>query len=493
MKKRKRKVSESMSLRVDDIVGIFSPRRAYNRKAWRFSYDVLDNTRTRRRRTDIGGTADKHLTPQNLYRLREDCRGICRNNPIVKGLLATERDGVIGSGVQIQARTSDEGWNKKAEAAWKAEMVDVPCDVTERFNFNQFLRLYYLAYRRDGDAAVIFLDNKIQGIEGEQIGTPTMRIDRKTFYVVNGVAISKVTKRVIGYYIGSPDRWGYIKSTAFRSYRPDQVHFLFSPERFSQSRGEPALTSCIDAIDKTDKYDDAELVAATVNACFTMFVSREDDTGAPPGYTYGSSETGEDTEENRLEKMEPGTIMYGRTGEKAEGIGQRRPGNLYDTFIKRQLSKIGRPLLMPLMLITLDFSGATYMNARIAYSKVHDAWLNEQNLLVKPFVSRVWRWKLESLIRRKVLSPRDDWMSHEIVCNRWPYVDPWKESKADEQQLINGTITRTEICARQGRDFKEVTNKLDEEGKEREGKLLPQKQTKQPQTKTEGSSDAIPK
>ena len=133
------------------------------------------------------------------------------------------------------------------------------------------------------------------------------------------------------------------------------------------------------------------------------------------------------------------------------------------------------------------------MNARIAYQKVQDAWLNEQNLLVKPFVSRVWRWKLESLIRRKVLTRRDDWMDHEIICTRWPYVDPFKESKADEQQLNNGTITRTEICARQGRDFEEVTDKLDDEGKYRKGKLLPQKQPKQTQAKTEGSSDAVPK
>ena len=493
MKRRKQTTALAMSERVDDIVGIISPRAAYKRKAWRFSYDVLDNTRTRRRRGGIGGSADKHLTPQNLYQLREDCRDICRNNPVVKGLLATERDGVIGSGVQIHATTKDTGWNEKAEAAWKAEMEDVPCDVTERFSFSKFLRMYYLAYRRDGDAAVIFLNDKLQGVEGEQIGTPTMHVDKKTFYVINGIAISKASRRVIGYYIGKPDKWGYIKSTAFRSYRPDQVHFLFNPDRFSQSRGEPALTSSIDAIDKLDKYDDAELVAATVNACFTMFIARADDTGAPPGYDYGSSETGEDEEGNRLEKMEPGTIMYGQPGEKAEGIGQRRPGSLYDTFIKRQLSKLGRPLLMPLMLITLDFSGSTFMNARLAYQKVQENWQAEQNLLVKPFVSRVWRWKLESLIQREVLDRRDDWMSHQIICNRWPYVDPFKESKADDQQLNNGTLTRTEICARQGRNFHEVTDTLEEEGEYRKGKLLPQKQTKQAQTKTEGESDAVPK
>lgn len=477
-----------MSERVDDVVSIVSPKTAFFRRVYRHSYDVLDNSRTRNRRTSGGGTQDKHLTSTNLYRLREICRDQSRNNPLIKGLLATERDGVIGSGVQIHAKTADEKWNKQAEAAWKEEMEQSPCDVTERFSFSKFLRMYYLSYRRDGDVACIFLDDKLQAVEGEQVGTPRRRIEKKTFYVVNGIAWSKKDRRLLGYYIGRPDRWGYIKATTFKSYRPDQVHHLFNPERFTQSRGEPALTSAVDAIDKLEKYDDAELVAATVNACFTMFIARQDDYGAPPGYTQGTSPTGEDPDGNRLEKMEPGTIMYGKPGEKAEGIGQTRPSGLYNAFILRQLSKIGRPLLMPLMLVTLDFGGTTFMNARIAYQKVQEAWLAEQNILVKPFVSRVWRWKMESLIRRKVLARRDDWMAHEIQCNRWPYVDPWKESKADEQQLFNGTIDREEICNRQGRNVTTVTDNLQKEGEYRKGKPMPEKKTGQ--KNTEGSNNA---
>jgi capsid protein len=53
-------------------------------------------------------------------------------------------------------------------------------------------------------------------------------------------------------------------------------------------------------------------------------------------------------------------------------------------------------------------------------------------------------------------------------------VDPWKESKADEQQLKNGSTNRTIINARQGNDFKDVTDQRAKEDKylEEQGVVL---------------------
>ena len=451
-------VSRRTSERLDSLVGIISPKTAYKRRAFRFAYDAISRTRTRKKRTGLGGTADKHLTEKNLYELREVHREMMRNNPLAAGLLKTERDGVVGSGVIVQARTGDDGFNDEIEAIWKEKMIDSPCDITDRFGFNKLLRMAYLSYRRDGDMAVLLLDDKLQAIEGEQIGTPYgTKLKPKHFDVVNGIAYSKKSGRVIGYYIGKPDKWGYIKNDTYKKYPAELVYHIFSPERFSQSRGEPVLTPSVNFIDTLCDYIDAELVAAKVNACFSMFIAQKN-IDMPAGYTGGISDTGKDKDENRLEKMEPGTILYGEVGEEASGIGQVRPGQLFDPFVLRMLTLIGRPLCMPLMLITLDFSGATFMNARIAYQKVQEAWQAEQDTILKPFISRVWRWFIANNFKE-----RKNMFAHEIICNRWPYVDPWKEAKADEQQLKNGTTTRTIICARQGTDFEEVNKKLADE------------------------------
>jgi len=465
VKRNNKNITRRLSERFDDVVGIVSPRAAYKRRAYRYAYDAIDKSRLRKKREGPAGTGDIHLTEYALCELRERMRDLGRNNGLVKGLLKTERDGVIGSTTMIQARTGDEGWNAQAEAAFKAEMVDMPCDVTGRFNFHKILRESYLSYRRDGDIICIALPDTLQMCEGEQLGTPFGKTEGEHFTITNGIAFSKKTKRVIGYYIGKPHESGYyIDPSTYKQYRADRVHHMFNSDRFSYSRGEPALTSVINSIDTLTGYIDAELVAAKVNACFSMFISRKDGFDPQTPFTKGAEPSGYDKDTDiRLEKMEPGTIMYGEDGESAMGIGQKRPGSLFDPFVLRMLSIIARPLCMPLMLVTLDFSGATFMNARIAYQKVQDAWIDEQNTGVKPFGSWIWRWFIDRMITQKVLTDVKDKYRHEVVCNRWPYVNPFQEGKADEIQLNNKTTTRTIICARQGYEFTDIVDQLAKE------------------------------
>ena len=451
-----RRASEGL----DGVVEVFSPKAAYRRKACRLAYDAVDGSRTRKKRYGMGGSADKHLTPLTLGKLRETARDMSRNNPLANGLLKLERDGVVGSGVLVKSDTGDDALNKELDAVWKEEMIEGPCDVTGQFNFQKCTREAYLSYRRDGDFNTILTDDGLQNIEGEQMGTPSGGKTAKHYEIRNGVAVSKRSGRVIGYYIGQPDRWGYIRGESYRMFKKEHVHHMFNPERFSQSRGAPAITSSIDWIDKLCDYMDAELVAAKVQACFTMFISRKNDYGdgdfESPESTDGSEPTGEDKDGNRIEKLQPGTILYGEDGEDATGIGMNRPGAMFEPFVNRMLMMIGRPLCMPLILITGDFSGATFMNTRIAYQKVQDMWMPEQDTILKPYARKVRIWKIQQLIDRGVFKYRDGIFGHVVRCRRWPYVDPVKEAQGDKIELANGTTNQTLICARKGIEFEDV-------------------------------------
>ncbi|MFH1370362.1 MAG: phage portal protein [Planctomycetota bacterium] len=449
---------------VDSLVSIVSTRAACQRKAFRNAYEILDRHRTRTKRSLFWGTGDATLDERSLSELREIARDLSRNNPVAIGLLRTERDSVIGSGPKVEARSDDISWNADTEAAYAETMLDRPCDVTGRFNAMQLMRIGYLSYRRDGDAAILFGADGLQGIEGDQIGTPYGKQRPDLFEIVNGVAYSKKTRMILGYYIGQPNKWGYIQPDTWQKYPADKVHHIFNPERISFSRGEPVLTPSIKYLDYLTGYIDAELVAAKVNACFSMFVSQQN--GDIPGaYTQGVESTGLTDQNFRHEKLEPGTIMYGQPGEQATGIGQTRPGALFDPFIQRILTIIGRPLCIPLMLITLDYSGATFMNARIAYQKAQEMWEAEQNIVIRPLASRIWLWGIRKLIDSGRIKEIEGWNRHEVFCKRWPYVDPYKEAIADEQQLKNATTTRTAVCARQGTDFADIVEKLAEEKK----------------------------
>lgn len=445
-----------VSIRLDDYIGVLSPRAAMMRRSYRFSYEILDKHRTRKKRSDMGGTGDWHLTQEKLDQLREICRDLGRNNPLVKGIFRKLATKIVGTQTTIQTRTKDEGWNTAAEELWKEEMVDRPCDVTGRFNFHAYLKKMYYSYCRDGDIFTVFTDDGIQAIEGDQVGTPYGNKEAEHFDVINGVAVSKKTKRVIGYYIGKPNKWGYIANESTQRYTAGDVHHSFNTDRFSSSRGEPILISAVDTIDKLFGYIDAELVAAKINACFPMMITTKDSSNNPPPFTKGISSTGQDEYGRTLQKIDPGLIWEGSPGEKAEAIGASRPAAAFDPFVLRCMMIIGQPVSLPLMLMTGDFAGATFMNSRVAYQEARDNWHDEQELVIKPFVRRLYNLKIQQWIRRKDLTERDDSGRHEILCKRWPYVDPLKESKADEQQLKNGTTNRSIINARQGQDFKDV-------------------------------------
>jgi len=465
-----------VSRRLDDYVGVLSPRAAMMRKSYRFGYDILDKHRTRKKRSDLGGTGDWHLSQEKLDGLREICRDLGRNNPLVKGIFRKLATKVVGTSTRIQARTDDKGWNKEAEELWKDEMVNRPCDVTGRFNIHAYLKMLYHSYCRDGDIFTIFTDQGIQAIEGDQVGTPFGKTKAKNFDVVNGVAINKKNKKIIGYYIGRPNKWGYIASDTVQRYLAIDVHHTFNPDRFSMSRGEPVLISAVDAIDKLFGYVDAELVAAKINACFPMMTITKDSEGKPPPYTGGVHSSGKDDDDRTVQKIDPGMIWEGSYGEEAKAIGATRPAAAFDPFMMRILMLVGNPVNMPLMLMTGDYSGATFMNSRVAFQDARDTWYDEQELLIKPFMRRLWIIKLQEWIAKKKLTQRDDWTRYEVQCKRWPYVDPWKEAKADEQQLKNGTTNRTTICSRQGRDFKDLTDTRAEEEaylKEKEVTLVP--------------------
>jgi len=465
-KRNGRNFSEQISLIYDRLVGVFNPKAAFRRAQFRAAYEALDQSRIRKKRSGTGGTGDSQLTGSSLSQLREIHRDYMRNNPLIEGMLLTVLDEIFGEEVKVQAQTEDPKWNEQAEQLWQDEMVVKPCDVTGRFNINQAHGLQYLGYLRDGDSFIIYLDDAIQLIEGDQVGTPYGGIAAQNYDVVNGIAYSKQTGRVIGYYIGQPDRKDscYIRAESYRQYLAEQVHHVFSPQRVSQSRGEPVLKAAISHIDKNEKYIDAELIGACLNASYALAVIRKDAGAIPPAFTGGISSTGEDEFGNRLEKMEPGTIEYLQPGEDIKGVGMERPGTNFNLFVDRVSAYIGRPLALPLMLITGDYSGATFMNARIALQQARSRWQREQRWVLNPMVSRTWRWHVDRMILQDKLSQRADAYKHLVQCRRWTYVDPFKEAMADRTELENATTTRRDICARQGRDYEDVARQLDKEG-----------------------------
>jgi lambda family phage portal protein len=422
------------------------------------AYEAIDKTRLRKKRTSTAGPEDRYLNTASLNGLRDIHRDLDRNNPIIEGLFTMEVDEIIGEGPVLQAKSGDKDWDKEAEKLWREEMVEQPMDRSGRFTFPEFLGLQFMSYRRDGDCMTQFHEDTLEGIEADLVGTPYGGANLTHSVVTNGIAFSKSTGKRVGYYVGRPDTSGYfIKPENFRLVPEDQIHQMSMVRRFTQSRGRPCLTSSIKYVDMLDKFIDAEQVAAVINACFSAYITRTDTANDPNAYKNGvAPQTGKDPATGVLhEKMQPGMIERLLPGEEIKGVGMERPGAMFDPFVTRMLSMIGRPMCIPLMLILLDFSGATFMNARIAYQQAQKHWKRQQAWVIRPYVSRVWLWFIARKIASGQLKDIPGAKLHKVLLNRWPYVDPLKEALANKQELASKTTTVRAILAGKGIDYED--------------------------------------
>jgi len=433
-----------------------SPVRRYRNRMAKFAYDAIKTDRNSGARGSVGET---DLGEYELATLRDMCRDLGQNNPLVKGILATEADDVVGTETQIQAASDDETWNSETEAAFKEQCIDKPMDITNRFNFHQNLWKGFFSYRRDGDCFALNTKDGIQMCEGSWCGTPSGVTDFDAFEIKNGVAVSKKTGRVIGYYLGKPDKWGYIRNQSWTKYEAKFVHHIFNTDRISYTRGEPILTSAVRDIRQLFEYKEAELVAAKINACLATFVKVADPSRVPSPYTQGRFSSGSDDKGSKIERITPGMIKYLNVNEDIASVVPNRPPAAFDSFMLRMFMIIGRPLCMPLMLVTLDFSGATFMNARIAYQAAQKNYKREQEFVLRPFARTLYYWWLAEAIRRKEISPIDNAFRCKVICQRWPYVDPFKEAFAHEKELSNKTTTEGTIIESAGGDYRDFCRK----------------------------------
>lgn len=131
---------------IDNIIGIVSPRKGYERAVWRQeleltkNYDAGDYGRLNANWRVLNQSAELTDRP---YRdnIRARARDLERNSDIMNSITSTFVRNVIGGGYTLQARTSSEELNVQIEYFWKLWCKKKNCDVTGTQSFQQILRM----------------------------------------------------------------------------------------------------------------------------------------------------------------------------------------------------------------------------------------------------------------------------------------------------------------------------------------------------------------
>lgn len=483
----KTKLSEKIASGVDNIVSFFSPRAGFRRKMYREAINISRKFGAYRgsRRDRLysswlprGGSADEALLPE-LSEMRERSRDLNRNDAHASGITSTMTTNVIGTGIRPQSRVDDEtlgiseksaaNFQKKAERSWKKWLPFA--DAGERMDFYEIQQLVDRQILENGEALIVpfMLKDKsrpyslaLQVIESDRLDTPSDKRSDKS--IRSGVRIGE-NGEPVSYFIqkthpgdlryGSKDNT-FIEISAKNEYGRKNIFHLYPVLRSGQTRGVPFFAPVLTYFKDLAEYAEAELVAARIAACFSLFITSEAsmDIAANSAYEKNSSD-------QLVESLEPGMIKHLMPGESITSFNPQRPGATFEPFVERILRAISAALGLPYELVAKDFSKTNYSSARAALLEARRYFKVKQEWLARKLCQPVWDMVMEEAYLKGELGSitfyekRRWWTGSTWIAPGWEWVDPLKEAKAAEVGLKNGIVTHSDLYSAQGKDWEE--------------------------------------
>lgn len=506
---RNLKTSIASANLLDRCISIFSPKLALERVRSRMALSSLSapgyitpgkNKRTMKAWFTSGGSADYDmLAGQELEFSRRGSRDLYMNTPVATGALRRLKTNVLGKGLKLQSRIdrkflglSDEAadtWERKAEREWNLWSNSKECDITRTNNFNQLQKLSFLSKLMSGDVFCLLPHKKVKGlpyslhiqlIEGDQVSNPSNYENLWTSKIRAGVEID-VNGAPVAYHIrtkhpGDTDieqKWVRVPAFGQRSGRRNVLH-LFDKERPGQRRGMPFLAPVMEQLKQLTRLADAELMAALINAFFTVFIKNSPET-RPLGEGYVPGEQVSDTSTDEGEKvyeMGAGNFITLDENEEAQFADPKRPNDSFQPFFTAMVKQLGVSMEIPYEVLMMCFN-SNYSASRAAILAFWKTVTDKRADFITDFNQPVYEEFLtEAVSLGRLAAPGFliDPLKKAAWCgSRWGgpgqgQIDPLKETKASRERIAGRFSSHEDESQRMDTDDWEATmNRLSRE------------------------------
>ncbi|MGE4085976.1 MAG: phage portal protein [Vicinamibacterales bacterium] len=478
----------------DRVVGWLSPVAGVERLRARGAMTALGgyNAGARsRRQTErwrpAGGSADTD-TVDDLPNLRERSRDMERNNPLAATAIDTETVNVVGTGLVLQAQPDgaalgiDEAaladLTRQLEAAWELWAGSPDGDATRTLAHAEQQDLVLRSALLSGDVFAVKRWAPLTGfpfayrhqlVEADRCSNPDNTRDTATR--VAGVDLD-ADGAPAGYHFadrhpfdiraaGQAARW--VRVAAFGASGRRNVLHLFVRKRPEQTRGVPLLAPVLETLKQLDRFAEAELFAAVINACMAVETTTAEGEGVG---ALADGTTSRDEPRQPIVISEPGTFVNTVAGEKVASFATDRPSTAFSPFHDAIAVHIAAGLNMPAEVLLKRFS-ASYSASRAALEMVWQFWRRRRQWLARYYCQPTYEDViLEAAARGMVDVPLAFWTDPlaraAVLRARWVgpariSLDPARESTADERYLKMGATTLADVAAsRFGADWEDV-------------------------------------
>lgn len=410
-------------------------------KAFR-GYDAVKNNRYRANRGNNAIRSEEiELSNYDRDRLVSACLEFRRNNPIVASLSRLRKADVVGRGLIPQPATGNEELDLRIEESW-SEFSESP-EVTGQMDMRELQQQMVDSLLFSGDCGLIISDNKVQFIDGDQIGNPSgTGTGSEASKFQNGVEIDAFGKP-INYVIGNRVN-GTLRDQKLIPAR-DFIQF-FKRMRPVQYRGIPELAPVLNTLQDCDEYDRVEMVAAKVSASLAVAIKREN------SYEFeiqNRMDDGEQDELGNLEQFEPGRFHYLEPGEDISVIGSNgRPNVDGIQWVSYLLRKVGSAVGIPLEFLLMEIGGSSFSASQGVVLQYQQTIESYQSDLIK-VLNRVYRrWLTQQIAGGQIIVPNGAspfGVRWQRPAFRW--VNRAAQVKADMEYFRAGAMSLDDITA----------------------------------------------
>jgi lambda family phage portal protein len=413
--------------------------------------------------------------------LRARARDQERNSDMTKSMICAYVRGVVGRGFILQSKITDangeldDSANRIVEALWAEWCRPRNCDIQGRWSFAKMCRIAVRRMLVDG--GVFFIKSytpggvaplALQMREVDELDTTyTAQKLKSGNYVVDGIEVDRYG-RSVGYYFKDSTPDGYTTLDPQR-VAADRVIYLQDVTRPTQIREMTPLASGMSRVRDADEYIQSVSVQARVAACFAGIIKKVN-----PGGSFGRGVAGTRADAQSGyggQTITPGMLYY------------LQPGEDVSTLDPPSISSSAKELLSIQQRLAAGGQGLSYEAASrdlsmVNYSSIRQGALDDrdeygilQDEIIEILVREVYTSFLVSaaLVNKlpfgisELLGDKPRYMAHDVIGRGWNWIDPVKEANANKIALETGQDTLANICAMQGRDWRDV---IEQRGRE---------------------------
>lgn len=469
-------------MKLDDVIGAVSPKWALKRAQARHALRLYDAAQASDYHRPVRGAGySGNAVMQNARsKLRARTRDLDENHDLAINILNVLCDNIVGAGIHVEPmvkfstgkRVLHEKLNMELKTLW-TDFWKRP-EATGLMPGTEVERIACRSWLRDGEILTQHLEGSVPGLDHlhrvpytlELIEADLLPFDalhnlgETEGQVVHGVELNDFGRPIRYHlYLTHPGDIGLLRqfNLTTRPIQADKIIHLKYTRRIGQVRGVPVLHGVIQRLSDVYDYEESERIAAKVAASFTGFIKKAIDSEA----NSADASTGKRTME-----MSSGMIWDGLLpGEEIGTIASDRPNTGLEAFRNGQLRAAAGGAGATYSSVSKDYSG-NYSSQRQEMVEGRVGYQRMQGYFIEQFMLPVWaRFVAMAELAGEIRIPsnvdRDTLLLPSMRGPVAPWIDPDKESKADERALKNRFKSRQQIIRERNGDPAQVDAEIE--------------------------------